>query len=49
MKKTEEENISVLTSKIKNEFIEEQEKAKNNISLNNSFLRNSKNKINPFD
>lgn len=42
MKKTDEENINLLTSKIKNNLLEDQEKAKNNLSLNNSFLRNSK-------
>jgi hypothetical protein len=42
MKKTEDENINLLSSKIKNNLIEDQVKVKNNLSFNNSFFRNSK-------
>ena len=42
MKKTEDENLNLLSSKIRNNIIEEQDKYKNNLSLNNSFLLNSK-------
>jgi hypothetical protein len=45
MKKTDEDNVNLLTSKVKNDLIEDQEKAKNDLSLNNSVLRNSKNAI----
>ncbi len=46
MKKTEDENINLLTSQIKNNIIQDQEKTKNNLSLNNSFVQNSNNKKN---
>lgn len=42
MKKSEDEYINLLSTKIKNSLIEDQEKAKNNQSLNSYFLKNSK-------